>query len=166
MHMAQRGRPRQDRPRHDYGTPELISKRITLSPMDATQGTSPLDVAHAKGLISDEAYTAAVYFAGQRKLVFGKAIPPASDLTAVSRGGLPDELDVGTAQRNYMDACTAMKCQGRQAFDAIENVVVHERWPDWLSTNRGQHTTNQKHFGLGCAALLGWYRGRSRKAAS
>lgn len=167
MHISRRGRPRSDRPRHDYGTPELIAKRISLSPQDATQSTTPLDVAHARGLISDEAHAAGIYFNALRKLVFGKAHPPAIDLTAISSmGSTPDELDRAEAETKYREACAAMKCQSRQALDAVENVIVHERWQDWMFPNKGGNFgTSQRYFGLGMAALLGWYRGRQRKTA-
>lgn len=167
MHVSRRGRPRSDRPRHDYGTPELVLKRLSLSPQDATQSTTPLDVAHARGLISDEAHSAAVYFNALRKIVFGKAHPPAIDLTAISSvGSTPDELDRADAESKYREACAAMKCQSRQALDAVENVVVHERWQDWMFPKAGRHdAVGQRHFGLGIAALLGWYRGRQRKPA-
>jgi hypothetical protein len=138
---------------------------MELSPLDATYSTTPLDVCLTRGIISDEAHSAATYFCALRKLVFGKAHPPAIDLTAASRGGLPDELDVGTAEANYRDACAAMRHQSRQALDAVENLVVHERWPAWLFGGKGNRDVSQKHFGAGIGALLGWYRGRNRKAA-
>ena len=160
-----RGRPRLDRPKHDYGTPELILKRMELSPMDTARSTTPLDVCLSRGVISDEAHSAATYFNALRKLVFGKAHPPAIDLTAASRGGMPDELDTAQAEMNYRDACAAMKCQGRQALDAVENLVVHERWPDWLFKHQNNNLASRNKFCLGIAALLGWYRGRQKKAA-
>lgn len=161
-----RGRPKLDRPKHDYGTPELIKHRITMAPKDATLSTTPLDVCRSRGIISDEAYSAAICFAGLRKLVFGKAHPPAIDLTAVSRGGLPDDRVSAEDEADYREAYAALKCRGLKALDAVENLVVHERWPDWLFRQRGAHTSAlQKHFGLGVAALLGWYRSRRRRAA-
>jgi hypothetical protein len=159
---AKRGRPKSNRPKVDYGTPELIAKRMSVTPMDATQSTSPLDALRAKGLLSDEAYTAACYFGALRKLVFGRAHPRAMDLTAVSRGGVPVELDVATAERKYRDACAAVHGHGRPALDALENVVVHERWPVWMFSGRGKRAPEQRHFEVGAAALLGWYRGRRR----
>jgi hypothetical protein len=157
---AKRGRPKSDRPKYDYGTPELIAKRLSMAPRDATQSTAPLDVLKARGLLSDEAHTAACYFAALRKLVFGKAHPQALDLTAVSTGGVPEELDVATAERKYRAACAAVRGHGPQALDALENLAVHERWPAWMFAGRGKRAADQRYFEVGAAALLGWYRGR------
>lgn len=161
--MTKRGRPRLDRPAVDLGTPELIHKRLMASPKDAAMSTTPLDVLKSRLVISEEAHTAASYFAALRKIVFGKAHPGAIDLTAVS--GRPNELDIGEAEDKYRQACAAMKAQSRRSLDAVENLVVHERWPGWLSPRGGQNGSDYKNFGLGIAALLGWYRGRERKAA-
>jgi len=161
-----RGRPRLDRPKHDYGTPELIKHRITMAPKDATRSTTPLDVCLSRGIISDEAHAAATYFCALRKIVFGKAHPPAIDLTAATRGGMPDELDTADAEGKYREACAAMKCQGRASLDAVENLVIHERFPDWMfSYGKGALDPDRRKFGLGVAALLGWYKGRQRRAA-
>lgn len=160
-----RGRPRLDRPKYDFGTPELIKKRMTIAPDDPTRSTNPIDACAARGIISDEAHSAAIYFRALRKIVFGKAIPPAIDLNAVSSNGNPDEPDRGDAETKYREACAAMKCQSRPAFDAVENLVVHERWPEWLFAGQGKRVYAMSHFTLGVAALLGWYKGMRRKAA-
>ncbi|MBX7200324.1 MAG: hypothetical protein K1X51_13235 [Rhodospirillaceae bacterium] len=156
------GRPKLNRPAIDTGTPELTARRLAIAPGNATLATAPLDALKARGAeaISDEAYAAACYFAALRKLVFGKAHPRALDLTAVSRGGLPEELDVAGAERKYRDACNYVRGQSRQAFEALENLVVHERWPDWMFAGRGKREPGQRHFEVGAAALLAWYRGR------
>lgn len=162
MRTNKRGRPRSDRPRYDLGTPEQIHKRAMLSPTDPTLSTTPLDVLKSRKIISDEAHTAASYFAALRKMVFGKAHPGAIDLTAVS--GMPNELDRADAESKYRDACAAMKAMGRASLDAVENLVVHERWPGWL-LSQSMHGTDYARFGTGVAALLGWYKGNMRKAA-
>lgn len=163
--MAKRGRPKSDRPKFDTGTPELILKRATAAPTDPTLSTSPIDILKARKLISDEAHSAAVYFNALRKLVFGKAHPAAIDLTAVSQGGMPEELDLADAERKYRDACATMRGYSRHALDAVENLVVHERPAPWMFTGRGRRDRAQNQFMAGLAALLGWYRGRQRKAA-
>lgn len=163
--MSKRGRPRTNRPSTDFGTPELIAKRIAASPADTTLSTTPLDVLKARKLISDEAHGAATYFCALRKMVFGKAHPGAIDLTAVSSGS-PHEFDRADAEIKYRDACNAMKAISRASLDAVENLVVHERWPSWLlKWARGTQPRDYHHFSVGVAALLGWYRGAFRKAA-
>lgn len=162
MRTNRRGRPRSDRPRIDLGTPEQIHKRAMLSPTDPTLSTTPLDVLKARNIISDEAHTAASYFAALRKMVFGKAHPGAIDLTAVS--GMPSELDRADAESKYRAACGWMKQQSRASLDAVENLVVHERWPGWL-LGQSMHGTDYMRFCVGISALLGWYKGNMRKAA-
>lgn len=163
--MAKRGRPKLNRPRVDYGTPELIKRRMTIAPFDATLSTCPLDILKARRLVSDEAYSAALYFAGIRKRMFGKAIPPVLDLTAISGGPSEfDDIEAAGAEQEYRDACFAMKAQGRISFDAVENLVVHERAPGWLlSPTGGTQHGEQKRFMLGMAALLGWYKNKDRQ---
>lgn len=164
--MAKRGRKPLNRPKFDTGTPELIMKRAATAPTDPTLSTNPIDALKARKLISDEAHSAAVYFNALRKLVFGKAHPGAIDLTAVSGGGMPEELDIATAERKYREACDTMKGISRQSLDAVENLVVHERWPAWLVSRPGKGGRDRMHFTAGLSALLGWYRGRERKKAA
>jgi hypothetical protein len=76
---------------------------------------------------------------------------------------LPAELDVAGAERKYRDACNYVRGQSRLAFDALENLVVHEQWPAWMFAGRGKRDTAQRHFEVGAAALLAWYRGRTRR---
>lgn len=161
--MTKRGRPKLNRPRHDYGTPELVHKRMMISPVDATLSTTPLDALKSRGVISDEAHAAASYFRALRQNIFGKAHVQAVNLGAIS--GAPDESVSPSDEIEYRDACSAMKCHGRQVFDAVENCVVHERWPDFLKDRGGPMVSKQKHLMLGLAALLGWFRNRNRKAA-
>ena len=155
-----------DRPRVDLGTPELIAKRMAASPRDTTLSTTPLDVLKARQIISDEAHGAATYFAALRKIVFGKAHPGAIDLTAISSVGNPYELDRGDAETKYRDACAAVKAISRASLDALENLVIHERWPSWLvARTRSAQPRDYQHFSTGLAALLGWYKGSMRRAA-
>lgn len=164
MNRNRRGRPKLDRPKTDLGTPELIAKRMAASPADTTLSTTPLDVLKARQIISDEAHGAATYFAALRKMVFGKAHPGAIDLTAIS-GASPDEFDRADAEIKYRDACNAIKAMSRASLDAVENLVIHERWPSWLHNEAGKVGRDYQRFSLGIAALLGWYKGSMRRAA-
>ena len=164
--MAKRGRPRLNRPAVDRGTPELQYKRLMASPDDPALSTSPIDVLKARKIISDEAHSAAVYFAALRKIVFGKAHPGAIDLTAVSAFSGADEPDRADAEIKYRDACNAVKAISRASLDALENLVVHERWPCWMvARTKAQQPRDYHKFTLGLAALLGWYKGSMRRAA-
>lgn len=158
--MAKTGRPKSIRPKFDYGTPELIAKRMMISPRDTTLSTCPLDVMKAKDIISQEAYDAAVYFVGLRKRMFGKAHPSAIDLLAVS-GGRPDEADDALAERKYREACAAVRRFGAKTFNCLEDVLIHERTPDWIHFRQSSHWERRLVL-LGISALLGWYRERPR----
>ena len=148
----------------DSGTPELIMKRLQSS-SDPTMSTCPIDVLLSRGSISQEAHSAAVYFAGLRKRVFGKATPGAIDLLATS-GGRPDELeDNDEAESKYRDACLAIKHYSRTCFDALENLVIHERWPRWMREPNAV-TRDRDLALLGLAALLSWHKAYQRKNAA
>lgn len=164
--MAKRGRPRLDRPKHDYGTPELVLKRITMAPKDATMSTCPLDVMLSKGLISPEAHGACSHFLAIRKMIFGRASPGAVDLLAVS-GGRPDELneeDAAKIERKYRHACAAVKRFGEKTMAATEDVLVHQRWPEWIQFRNSSHWERRLVL-LGVAALLGWHEEDRRNPA-
>ena len=157
------GRPKNaPRPKYDLGTEELLRKRMTIGAGDPMLSTCPLDVLLARRLISEEAHGAANYFAALRKMVFGKAIPPAFDLLAVS--GPPVELDSAKAEGKYRDACAVLSAQGRGPLNAVENLVVHEHWPVWLFT-RGPRSAERRRLETGLAALVTWYRGERRANA-
>jgi hypothetical protein len=138
-------------------------KRMHISPADATQSTTPLDVLLARETISPEAHAAAAYFIGLRRKIFGKAHPGAIDLTAVSRGGMPEETDTTKAEIRYRDACAAVKRFGGRTFNATEDLLVHERWPEWIKLPNSAHWERRLVL-LGISALLGWYRGEKRGA--
>lgn len=185
MHLSQvkKGRPKLDRPRQDYGTPEAQLKRIAAvggSPLaaaylgdgtvvryvettgrDPALATCPLDALLARGIITSEAHAAAGYFVTLRKMVFGKASPQAVDLLKTS-GGPPNELDLPDGENRYREACTAIKRQGGETFKVTERVLVHEDWPGWIKIPRSTQWERRLLL-LGIAALLGWYRGDRRE---
>lgn len=172
LRIRKGGRPKSPpKPKEDLGTNELRSKRMQIvgtkpnDVRDMTLSTCPIDVLLARRMISEEAHQAAHFFAALRKIVFGKAHPGAVDILAIT-GGRPEESDSARAEFLYREACTAMKLASRQAFDAVENLVVHERYPEWMgSGKRGPRISSRRHFGLGMAALLAWQKGRERRAA-
>lgn len=147
---------------HDTGTMQLIIKRAAMSPADPTRATCPIDVLHSRQWISDEAYDVACYFRDLRHAVFGKAHPGAVDLLKTS-GGRPDEYDGAQAESRYRAACRAVNGYGRQCLDALENVVVYERFPAWLCKGHGNDHARLK-FTTALGALLAWRRGARRVA--
>src|SRR5262245_51644238 len=66
-----RGRPKQDRPDHDPGTPELQARRAALAgASDPALAEYPLGIMLARGLISAEEHEAGCYYA----MLYAKAV--------------------------------------------------------------------------------------------
>lgn len=156
------GRPKQSRER-DYGTPELIAKRAVIAQGDPTLSTNPLDALLSRGVLSTEAHTAAVHFRSCRQIVFGSPHPQAIDLNQIS--GTTADYDEQRAEIEYLEACACLKKVSRRLFDIIQNIVIYERFPGWLTRNDGTDGWDRKNTGHAFAILLGWYTGRSRRAA-
>lgn len=158
--MTKRGRPKNPpRPDKDTGTPELQRKRMAISPHDQTQASNPLDALKSRQIISEEAHSAAVHFLACRAIMFGNPHPQAVNLLHVqgNMGESRDEDYRAKIELRYRDACDALRKRGRTVLDAIENLVVHERWPDWFFRSRGNRKGRQ-HCMEGFAALLAWHR--------
>ena len=174
----------------DYGTPEQQYRRIILAggkPVpaefdgtgssrrvtrwkDADEDTQnlalertscPVDVMLLRGWLTQEEHSACVMFAGVRKLLFGKATPPAMDPTATTGRGMPEDLDIPRADRAYRYACAKLMACGGEVFKMIEEVVVHEQWTSnwrhWIALPRG----SSKHWealtmSKGMEALANW----------
>jgi hypothetical protein len=170
----------------DYGTPEQQRRRILLAggnpkPIedvngvvtrwvdasedekkhDTTLTTTPLDVLLVRGEITQDDHSACLYWLGLRKRVFGKATPEAVDLLATS-GGRPDEMEdesLGKAEAKYRSACRVLIRAGESVLTTMENILVHEQWPDWLHERRSAHW-QARLTRQGIAALGRWARGR------
>lgn len=155
------GRPRNQRPTHDLGTPELAAKRAALAP-DPTLSTCPLDLALAKGLIDRDTHTAAGYFAACRSLVHGSPHPKALDLLRVS--GADRIPETSHAERRYRAACDRLARRGSRLLGAVESFVIHERFPAWLLENTESAARNDTLAGL--AVLLDWYKRRGQPACA
>lgn len=161
--MAKRGPKPKHRPIRDEGSPELILKRLTISPSDATMSTCPLDVMLTRGIIVPEAHAAVAYFLGLRKLMFGKAQPGAIDLLAVSgrSADLLDDKEMAKVERKYRDACSSIQRFGGRTLSVFEDVMVHGRWPEWIAIPKSTHWERRLVL-LGVSALLGWHQEAKR----
>lgn len=149
------GRPRVLR-EHDYGTPEAIAKRAAISPADHTKANCPLDTLLSRKIISQEAHDAADYWAALRAIVFGSAHVSASDLLQITSGGGSDAMDRSEAEAGYRLASSLMLAKSRQVFDAVENLVVHQRWPQWMFEYGISRNIQREKTLLGIAVLTGW----------
>lgn len=174
----------------DFGTPEQQYRRILLAggkPVpaefdgtgsskritrwkDADEETNklalertscPIDILLLRGWLTQEEHTACVLFAGVRKLLFGKAAPPAMDLGMVTGRGLPEEHDIPKAERAYRYACAKLAACGCEIFKMVEDVVVHEQWTDGWRQWVGLPRDRSKHWealtlSKGMKALTKW----------
>lgn len=153
------GRPKAPlRPRIDLGTQQLQEKRLHISPKDQTLSTCPLDALKGRGLISDEAHSAAVEFRRCHHLKFGPPHVRAANILATSGG---DPTESAEAERRYRDGAQMLTRMSRQHFDAIDNLVIHERFPSWMFGEPNSVARKKTLEGFGI--LLAWYR-RSRRA--
>jgi hypothetical protein len=155
------GRPRKNLPDIDTGTPELMAKRLAMA-SDPTLSTCPLDLALSKGFIDRDQHTAAGYYAACRALVFGSPHPKALDLLRTS--GADTIPNASQAETKYRNACEDLRARGPGVLDAMENFVVHERFPVWLLRGRPDRARDRVMEGF--AVLMDWYRGRRRDRAA
>lgn len=156
--MARRGRPKLNRPKFDEGTPELQTKRKLLVPRDQTQSSCPLDALKARRIISDDAYAAASHFLACRAIMFGNPHPQAVNPLQGQSHPESERSDGDRAkiETRYRAACSAMQRRGRSVLDAVENVVVHERWPEWFFSHARSKARDRCMEGF--AALLSWHK--------
>lgn len=150
-----------ERPAKDLGTPELQFKR-SLAAHNPVMSTRPIDILLARKDISPDAHAAAVEFAGLRKTVFGKATIQAVDLSSSAKHA--DGHDDPLAELKYRAACDAMKAHSFAAFNAVENLVVHEIAPVWMRHNITS-SRERSDLAAGLKALVGWLHGRGKLAA-
>ena len=155
------GRPRQQRRDVDAGTPELIAKRAAVS-RDPTLSTCPVDVMLSRRLIDSDIHLAAGYFAACRALVFGSPHPRALDLLRVS--GSASIPNASEAEARYRRACAMLRQRGAAVLNAVEMLVVHERFPAWLAANEPCRARDLTMNGL--TTLYDWYRGRNHRRAA
>lgn len=149
--MHRGGRPRQNKPSIDLGTPENQRRRLIAS--DPTLSTCPLDLALDKRLITQAQHDAAKHFLACRALVFGSPHPHAVDLGRVSSGS--DPRDNAGAEASYLSACQALRVQSRTTWDVMENFLIYERFPVWLVENIPSR--KRDHFFNGMDILHVWH---------
>tara|TARA_R100000664_G_C2664062_1_gene78959 strand:- start:87 stop:602 length:516 start_codon:yes stop_codon:yes gene_type:complete len=72
--VAKRGRPKKPKPQRDYGTPELIAKKLEQvgENFDPTMSSSVLDIHKAKNLISTHEHISCMTYLFLYTYIFGK----------------------------------------------------------------------------------------------
>jgi hypothetical protein len=154
--IHRRGRPRSNRQLVDTGTPELQRKRMLVSPTDATAATCPIDTLRARNLITPEHHAAAVHFRACRLVAFGSPHVRATNLLQstgrdASRSGEREEAQ-------YREACAMLRRMSPAHLVVIEDLVVHEIWPAWLSqpARKRAHACCREALDV----LVRWHDGR------
>ena len=129
-----RGRPRQERPETDLGTPEVQARRaLLIQAGDPALSEYPLGVMLARGLIGREQHEAGCYYGFLYGRVIGKG--------EVSCAGIYDRLaaevrpnrPMVSEEREARDQAlfrlgkNQLLAAGRRVCDATENIVVFGR---------------------------------------
>jgi hypothetical protein len=60
-------------------------------------------------------------------------------------------------ETRYRSAGRALMAQGEQTFRVMERILVHEKWPDWITVRNSAHWEAEL-LRLGIAALGRWAR--------
>lgn len=146
--MSRKGRPPKTGPRKpsgdlksrpDFGTPEVIAKRIALvGAADVTLAGYPLGVMLARELIDQQKHDAGLgYGRAYRIAIERPTLPPISPMTR-RIAGKPSEVpeDVWLKAVGHWRACAAALIgDGRKTKDLVDNLVVFQRWPLWLAAS-------------------------------
>lgn len=132
--MANRGRPKKNRPDIDYGTPELVAKRAHLAGgADPAYAEHPLGILFVRGYLADtHEQSRRMYAAGMEfGLLWGRVFKPpfAQSLMAQfvpgGEGGIWDESTVAESEARLKRIVTFLK--ERAVYDALVNAVVYRR---------------------------------------
>lgn len=133
------GRPKENRPKYDLGTPELQMKRLAaLGPQrqgwpapDLAYAESPLGAMLWQGFLHPEyetskrMYDAGIAFAGWWTLVHPKSHAQGT-LGQFQPKGSTEEIDTAEAESNLAAASAHLKKE-RAVYDAVVNTCVYNR---------------------------------------
>ena len=125
-----RGRPKENRPTRDLGTPELIYKRAH----GLTE--EPLDTSLKRQLISDKQHKSGIHFRWLYTLRYGTADPTAIclDLALRDYGDIQDD-PVWRESREAELAEAIDLLKQYHLFPTIRNLCVHHHMPHFLSAS-------------------------------
>lgn len=132
--MAQRGRPKTNRPDVDFGTPELIAKRAFLTAgADPSYAEHPLGILYVRGYLSDDhEQSRRMYAAGMEfGILWGRVFKPpfAQSLMAQfipsGEGGVWDDDTTAESEARLKRVVTFLK--ERAVYDALVNAVIYRR---------------------------------------
>ncbi|MGE3336053.1 MAG: hypothetical protein AB7I36_20645 [Rhodospirillaceae bacterium] len=134
--MAKRGRPKLNRPGIDYGTPELIAKRIHVTAgADPVYAEHPLGILYVRGYLSDDhEQSRRMYAAGMEfGFLWGRVFKPPFAQSLMAQfvpgaggdGGTWDDAALADAEARLKRIVVFLK--ERQVYDALVNAVIYRR---------------------------------------
>lgn len=153
---APMGRPRKPgaryasgnlKPRTDHGTPEVVAHRLALvGAADATLAHYPLGVALARSIVTLEQHDAGLAYARDYRTAMDGLPRPLEPSLArempSAHIALAERTEIARTG-NFMAKASMLAKMGRQTHDDLNNLVVFERWPLWLT---GQGMPSPKHL--------------------
>lgn len=121
-----RGRPKSERPKHDYGTSELIAKRLHGETSEA------LDLCLERGIITPEQHWCGIHLRWLYTLRFGTPSIQATPLhdTAQTAAKLHDPKWQASCEQEYQEAITLLT-QGGYAVQ-MANICIFNETPHFL----------------------------------
>ena len=140
--QGRRGRPNQDRPVVDRGTPELQAYRQRLAEGgDPALTEYPLGLLLARGLVSREQHEAGCYYAFLYGRSIGRTQVNCSYMFGAQAAGYADrhelsEEELAKIQALFRHGKNHLLAAGRRVCDATENLVVFGRSPRFLDGER------------------------------
>jgi hypothetical protein len=156
-----RGRPRQERPDTDLGTPELQARRaLMIQAGDPALSEYPLGIMLARGLIGREQHEAGCYYGFLYGRVIGKG--------AVSCAGIYDRLaaevrpsrPMASEESEARDQAlfrlgkNQLLAAGRRICDATENIVVFGRMARFFDITGRRGAAGRRGDAAELAAVL------------
>jgi hypothetical protein len=156
-----RGRPRQDRPSVDLGTPEQQARRAALANgADPAMSEYPLGLMLARRLISPEQHEAGCRYGHLYGRVIGKGDLSCAAIYArlaaeVSTGALDiDEAREAREQAMFRLGKNRLLAAGRRVCDATENIVVFGRAARFLEVHDRRGAAARRADAAGLTAVL------------
>ncbi len=140
-------------------SPELLRKRAEMAQGgDPVLASTPLGCCKARKLIRGDDYFAALkYGALYRRFTHRHIFPKGVSLDGDMQGPPPvDEKAEKRHETAYREAKAVLRGAGSMAWRAVENIVVFEHWPAFITKNVSRHDRDQElgatQDGLGALA--------------
>ncbi|MCR9254750.1 MAG: hypothetical protein NXI16_01490 [Alphaproteobacteria bacterium] len=148
--------------------PHLLAKRLAMCGDPNIDINYPLEVLHARGLISEAEKDAGHALRAMRKGLFGDTG------CKIQRYGQPiyfreqSDASLRKLRVDYDQALAEVRKAGRMAVREVERVAVFLEWPEWFieQTNVGMHGKRQDALKAGLRCLAKHFGFAARESAS